>query len=450
MPTISFLKNKEVNMRDLASVCTIEKVWPLEGKDKVQGASFKENSYEVMVSKDIQPGMLVAFIQEGAVLPVCENWEWLRKRCYRDNLNGKEGFLIKPQKFSSIKSWGLAVPLRELGLTEGEVRRMKAGDDITDALGIWKYEPEEDASPKGESKKAYPKWVKFCLSHSLTRWIGRIWQKKRQNSAGGLPTDLISKSDETTIQNMKGVLEKYADKEVLITAKMEGQSFTVVPIFGKRGFIIKKNAVVGAYVCSRNNAYKLEDKSLFWDMMHRYDIVKKMKELWATEHKAYILQGEQVGPGIQDNIYDFKQNHWFLFTVKDYSTLKQLPYEGQVKVADKFGFNVVPLLWTGTLKDVMPDVDTAVAFAEKAVWVPEDEDKIHSWLENTDGYKVELPKAKLWKKYMQHEGVVVRTEDYDKDNNIGVSFKVKNLQYSERGLGKIHQDCIDYKNSHKQ
>ena len=91
-------------MRDLASVCTIEKVWALEGKDKVQGASFKENSYEVMVSKDIQPGMLVAFIQEGACLPVCKTWEWLRKRCYHDNLNGKEGFLIKAQKFSGIKS----------------------------------------------------------------------------------------------------------------------------------------------------------------------------------------------------------------------------------------------------------------------------------------------------------------------------------------------------------
>ena len=212
-------------MRDLASICTIEKVWPLEGKDKVQGAGFKENAYEVMVSKDIQPDMLVAFIQEGAVLPVCETWEWLRKRCYRDNLNGKEGFLIKPQKFSGIKSWGLAVPLNELGLDESVTKKCKAGDDISDLLGIWKYEPAEDASPaKGESKKAYPKWVKFCLGHTVTRWIGHIWQKRHQNSGGGFPSELISKSDETTIQNMKGVLQKYADEKVVITAKMEGQS----------------------------------------------------------------------------------------------------------------------------------------------------------------------------------------------------------------------------------
>lgn len=426
-------------MRDLASVCTIEKVWALEGKDKVQGASFKENSYEVMVSKDIQPGMLVAFIQEGAILPEINAWEWLRKRCYRENLNGFNGFLIKPQKFAGIKSWGLAVPFDELPIADERViNNLKPGDDITDLLEIHKYEPEEDASPRTSSKKAYPKWVKFCLSHVLTKWISRIWQKCHQKSAGGFPTDLISKSDETTIQNMKGALEKFAESKVDITAKMEGQSFTVVPVFGKRGFIIKKKEVVGAYVCSRNNAYKIEDNSIFWDMMRKYDIVKKMKGIWKAEHKAYILQGEQVGPNIQDNIYDFKQNHWYIFTVKDYATLKQLPYEGQVKVADKFGMRVVPLLWTGTLKDVMPDVDAAVAFAEKASWEPIDGDRIHSWL-NLEN------KGKLWKDYMQHEGVVVRTVDYDKDNNIGVSFKVKNMDYQNQGLGKIHSCAVEYK-----
>ena len=419
-------------MRNLASVCTIEKVWALEGKDKVQGASFKENAYEVMVSKDIQPGMLVAFIQEGSILPEINAWEFLRKRCYRDSL---KGFLIKPQKFGTIKSWGLAVPLDELPIADGRViNKLKSGDDLTDLLEIRKYEPEEDASPRPSSKKAYPKWVKFCLSHTLTRCIGRVWQKCHQKSAGGFPTDLISKSDETTIQNMKGVLEKFAESKVNINAKLEGQSFTVVPTF-------KGKKLTGAYVCSRNNAYKVENDSLFWGMMRKYDIVKKMKEIWKNEHKAYILQGEQVGPTIQDNIYDFKRNHWYIFTVKDYETLKQLSYDEQVKIADKFGMRVVPLLWSGTLKDVMPDVDTAVAFAEKASWEPIDGDRIHSWL-NLEN------KGKLWKDYMQHEGVVVRTVDYDKDNDIGVSFKVKNISYQERGLGKIHQNCVDYKNNH--
>ena len=119
---------------------------------------------------------------------------------------------------------------------------------------------------------------------------------------------------------MKGVLEKYADKKVYVTAKMEGQSFTVVPTF-------KGDKLTGAYVCSRNNAYKLEDKSLFWDMMRKYDVINNMKKIYKETAKAYILQGEQVGPTIQQNIYDFKENQWYLFTVKDYSTLKQLSYE---------------------------------------------------------------------------------------------------------------------------
>ena len=414
-------------MRDLASICTIEKVWPLEGKDRVQGASFVENGYEVMVSKDIQPGQLVAFIQEGAILPVKDTWEWLRKRCYRENLNGFNGFLIKPQKFSGIKSWGLAVPLAELGLEESVYSKLKAGEDITELLEIHKYEPEEDASPtKGESKKAYPKWVKFCLSHLLTRWIGRIWQKRHQSSGGGFPSDLISKSDETTIQNMKGALQKYADEKVVITAKMEGQSFCVVPTF-------KGKKLTGAYVCSRNNAYKVPDNSIFWNMMRKYDIVNKMKELWKTEHRAFILQGEQVGPGIQNNIYNFKENQWFLFTVKDFETLNQLSYTEMEKVAKIFGCKVVPAVDCGILKDIMPDIDTAVAYAEKVCWIPVNDTEIETYYNPVIG--------KLWKDYFQHEGVVVRSFNYDKDKGIGVSFKVKNLGYAETGLPKIASLC---------
>lgn len=112
-------------MRDLASICTIEKVWPLEGKDRVQGASFIENGYEVMVSKDIQPGQLVAFIQEGAILPVRDTWEWLRKRCYRENLNGFNGFLIKPQKFRGLNRGGSLFHLLNLDLKKVSTQSSK-------------------------------------------------------------------------------------------------------------------------------------------------------------------------------------------------------------------------------------------------------------------------------------------------------------------------------------
>lgn len=50
-------------MRTLASIVTIEKCWNLEGKDRVQGCSFVENSYEAMIGKDLKEGDLAVFIQ---------------------------------------------------------------------------------------------------------------------------------------------------------------------------------------------------------------------------------------------------------------------------------------------------------------------------------------------------------------------------------------------------
>lgn len=418
-------------MRDLASICTIDKVWPLEGKDRVQGASMVENGYEAMVSKDIQPGQLVAFIQEGACLPVCENWEWLRKRCYKENLNGKEGFLIKPQKFGTIRSWGLIVPLNELGLEEKVFSKFKVGQDITELLGIWKYEPEEDASPKTSSKKAHPKFIKFCLSVWFLRWIGRIWQSKHQNISGGFPSDLISKSDETSLQNMKSILEKYPDSEIYISAKIEGQSFSVIPVFKGKKFIT-------AYPCTRNNALPREDNSIFWNMMRKYDIINKMKKLWEKEKIAVILQGEQVGPTIQNNIYDFKDNEWYVYTMKDFFTKKQIGFAYVTAISSKLGLMSVPFIASGVHKELFPDLQTAVSFAERVVFTPsQKEDKIISFtVDNLE---------KLWKNYFQHEGIVVRSVDYDKDNGIGFSYKVKNSDYAEKGLGNINKAVKDYK-----
>ena len=418
-------------MRDLASIVTISSKQKMFEKDKICCVSFEELGYEAIVPNTVNIGDKMVFIQEGSILPIEDRWEFLRKRCFNESVSG---FVIKPmtmgakdyngEKGERVKSWGLCVTLAEAGLSEN----LKAGADVTDDLKIRKYEPAEDASPtKDESKKAYPKWVKFCLSHSLTRWVGRIWQNNHQNSAGGFPTDLISKSDETTIQNCKSFLERFKNSNVLITAKMEGQSFTVVPVF-------KKNKIVDAYVCSRNNAYRKHDDSIFWKMMDRYQVIETMKRCFKLTGKAYIIQGEQVGPSIQQNIYNFKQNHWYVFTVKDFFSGKQLSYREQTKVADMFGMRVVPLIKIGKLSEIMPNIDAAVKFAERVVWTPL-KSKIHSYIidENTNG--------ELWKDYLQHEGVVVRTENYDKDNQIGCSFKVKNLEYSERGLGKIAEDC---------
>ena len=414
-------------MRDLASICTIEKVWPLEGKDRVQGASFVENGYEVMVSKDIQPGQLVAFIQEGAILPVRDTWEWLRKRCYRENLNGFNGFLIKPQKFQGIKSWGLAVPLAELGLEESVYKKFKAGEDITELLEIHKYEPEEDASPtKGESKKAYPKWVKFCLGHTVTRWIGRIWQKRHQNSGGGFPDHVLLKSDETTVQNMPFAIEKFADELVYISAKMEGQSATTC-------FDPKKSKKDGLfYVCSRNNAYKIKCNSDFWNYCVNNGMEKKLRDYYKKTGKLLAVQAEQCGPGIQNNIYNFKSLKWFVYLMTDIITGNQLNYDEMVSACKDLGLTMVPVIVANVkLKDVMPTLSAAVKYAEKSYWTLDEKGELVQNYQPKEG-------ERLWVDYFQNEGVVVRSMNCDKKKNIGLSMKIKNIDYASHNLGEIY------------
>ena len=438
-------------MRNLASVVTVKTKQKMFEKDKICCVSFEELGYEAIVPNTFNVGDKLAFIQEGSILPEIEAWEFLRKRCYSEKL---KGFVIRPmvmgaketetgEKGDRVKSWGLAVGLNELPITDEKViSKLKPGDDLTDLLEIRKYEPEEDASPKGESKRAYPKWVKFCLGCAPLRWIGKIWQKNHQNSAGGFPTSVISKSDETTVQNMPSVIEKFKDELVYTSCKMEGQSATALFSYDfNKDKIIDK----GFYVCSRNNAYKLRCNNTFWETANRLDIENQLRKYYKETGKALVIQCEQVGPGIQDNIYDLKFNDWYVYTIKDEVTGKQLPLDEMLDVCKTLKLKNVPIIEKNVrLGDIMPTVEAAVAYAENQFWRPINGEGEYG---SIDPFYKPRNGEKLWRDYFQHEGVVVRTMNYDKDSNVGTSFKIKNVQYAEQNLGSIHTACVKIKDT---
>lgn len=423
-------------MRDLASIVTIETKNKMFEKDRICVVTFKENGYEAIVPVENNIGDKMVFIQEGAILPVEEKWEFLRKRCYKEDL---KGFLIKPmtmgakdlngEKGDRVKSWGLCVTLKEAGLPED----LKPETDVTDKLNIRKYEPEEDASPKKMPK--VPRIIKFFLKHKLTRWIGNMYMdaRRRKYTKGSFPSEIISKSDEDTIQNRKALLTEFPGKQAFITAKMEGQSFTC-SLDPKKKYEF--------YVCSRNNRL-VEGESngiLFYNTAKRYDIAKKLKEYYKKTGHLLMIQGEQVGPGIQENIYDFEEIQWFVFRMKEYINKEwvELPYYAFRDVAWKLGLKVVPLVDVITDMGQFDTIDKLVKYAEGVCWTPQ---TINTGLQYhpTEG-------DKLWKTYLQHEGIVVKSFDYNKERGIGFSFKVKNLQYAEKGLKEIAKVCRELEN----
>lgn len=411
-------------MRDLATVCTVDKAWDLPGKNKVHGISMVENGYEAMVGKDIQPGSLVVFIQEGALLPAefdaehnpIGTWAFLMAlKCYKENLNK---YLIKVKKFKEIRSWGLVLRLDQIGLDEKTISKLKAGDDITDLLKIEKYEEEEEASPKKQSG-----WIHFLMSHPTTRWIGRLFLKNTSAKKCGFPSEIISKSDETTIQNCKIMLERFAKSEGYTSCKMEGQSGTYL-------FDMKGKKPTYFYVCSRNLAYKAKCENDYWKIAQKYDLKNKIYNYWKKTGKLLVIQGEQVGPGIQENIYGFEDLQLFVYKIVDAITRKQLPFDEMMSVCAELELPTVPIIERGIIGDIMPSIDDAVVYAEQKYWKKNEDGTI-------DYNYIPKKGEKLWKDYCQHEGVVVRTTNFDKENGIGCSFKVKNCEYAEKGLSFI-------------
>ena len=414
-------------MRDLASIVTIETKNKMFEKDRICVVTFKENGYEAIVPVEHNIGDKMVFIQEGAILPVEERWEFLRKRCYRDDL---QGFLIKPmtmgakdlngEKGDRVKSWGLCVTLSEAGLPEN----LKPETDVTDKLNIRKYEPTEDASPKKMPK--IPKIIKFFLKHKITRWIGNRYMayRKAKYQKGDFPTEIISKSDETTIQNCKSIMKEFPGKQAFITVKMEGQSFTC-SLDPKKKYQF--------YVCSRNNRLVdgEGDAKRFYDTAKRYDIAKKLKDYYKKTGHLLMIQGEQVGPGIQENIYGYKETQWFVFRMKEYIKKEwiELHYFAFRDIALKLGLKVVPLVDVITDMGQFDTIDKLVKYAEGVAWTPQTIDTGLQYHPNENDV--------LWKTYLQHEGIVVKSFDYNKEKNRGFSFKVKNLQYAEKGLKEI-------------
>ena len=155
-------------MRNMAYVVTVKDVKPIEGKDRIEYVSFKENDYSVIAQKGLKTNDKVVYIEVDSILPVNEKFEFLRSRCFKESLNG---FLIKAMKMNGLYSFGIVFKPEDLGL---DASKLKSKQDLTDVLRVRKYEPIEDRSPVENKLPPLKKRIKSLLMrYYLTRPIGR-------------------------------------------------------------------------------------------------------------------------------------------------------------------------------------------------------------------------------------------------------------------------------------
>ncbi len=182
------------------------------------------------------------------------------------------------------------------------------GMDVTDILGVEKYEPPIPAELSGKVKGAFPSF--------------------------------LIKTDEERIQTLPDVPIKYNNKGFIATEKLDGSSCSFYWRNGEFG------------VCGRNWEYSEDSKNSMWKFARQNKIEEKMGGL----KRNLALQGEIIGEGIQKNKYKIKGQTVRFFNIFDIDKYEYLSYEEMLDILDVLNLESVPIIETYIMPDSIDEI----------------------------------------------------------------------------------------------
>jgi hypothetical protein len=272
---------------NLASVQKVLKLEPIDGADKIETATVL--GWQIVVKKgEYKVGDLCSYIQIDTVVPDLPEYEFLRERKFR----------VRTIKLRKQISQGLIVPL--------PVGKWKEGDDLTDVLGVKKFE-KPDNNPERYEKPRKPKvWYKKWIYLFKYNFLYKVFPKLQRLSRSPFPKHLVSITDEERIQNIPNVLQQYAGKEFVVSYKLDGSSITIIhsKVLGKSKFRI----------CSRR--FELHDKKNDWHKVFTQTDFKDevLKLVTYFETNDIIVQGEAIGK-FNGNHHNLQSEKIMLFNI---------------------------------------------------------------------------------------------------------------------------------------
>ena len=312
-------------MRQLATIQRIDAIDPIPGRDKI-GLAHVLGWNIVVAYKDFIPGDMCVYVEIDSVMPERPEFEFLRSKKFR----------IKTMKMAGVVSQGICFPLSILPDNGGIPYEI--GQDVTELLGVTKYDEYGDAEPKvPKPVKPKPPLQRFMLAHRITRPLAfLIWGgTKRQRQ--GFPEE-VAKSDEVRIQNCPWVLANKEDR-FEVHEKIDGQSGTFL--------LRKRKGLAGLFhryefvVCSRNMRKPTPDGSSWWRVAEKYGMESALRQL-IGDNKWVCIQGEVIGPGIQGNPYKLNDVDLYCFNLI-YPSGKVDSLQAETLVA-LYGLKWVPLV----------------------------------------------------------------------------------------------------------
>ena len=285
--------------RKLASIREITEIRPIPEADAIECATV--GGWPVVVKKgEFKPGDLAIYLEIDSWVPH-ELAPFLSKGKEPREYNGVKGERLRTVKLRGQISQGLLLPLSTWAplnrpWTVGEEEFVE-GTDITEYLGIQKWEPPIPAQLQGVMKGNFPSF--------------------------------IPKTDQPRVQNLTKELEAYRGRSFEVTEKLEGTSFTC--------FIHDDTF----NVCSRNINLKESEGNTYWDVARVYNIEEKLREFG---YQGLAIQSEIVGPGVQKNIYNLKEHQFFVFDVYDIKGGRYFTPQERRELCNQLGFKHAPFL----------------------------------------------------------------------------------------------------------
>lgn len=302
-------------MRKMASIQVIRAVTPIEGADAIELSHV--NGWSAVTKKgEYSVGQKVIFCEIDSWIPH-ELAPFLSKGKEPREYLGIKGERLRTVKLRGQLSQGLILPLN---LIEKELSFLyDEGEDMSETLGIVKYEPPIPAQLSGLVKGNFP--------------------------------SLVTKTDEERVQNIRGI-ENYLNEMFVETEKLHGTSVS---------FVLNESNELE--VCSRNLSLKEDENNLYWKLAkvnNALDMLNTVKSHYEAKGAVVVtvaIQGEGVGQGVQKGWeYGIQVPEFFMFTIQVNGV--KIPEEDyQMFVNGGLNVKSVPEVRKATIRDIVGEAE---------------------------------------------------------------------------------------------
>ena len=310
--------------RALATIRKVDDIQPILDADRIEEVTI--GGWKVVSQKGLyNVGDLVIYCEVDSFIPTAIAPFLTQEGHFPKSYNGVEGERLRSKKLRGVISQGLLLPICSdntgtyLMIFDEEVGEyslsVQEGDDVTEFLGIQKYEAPISANLAGIARGNFPSF--------------------------------IHKTDEERVQNVTKYYSRLQENLYVVTEKLDGTSCTIYYRDGEFG------------VCSRNLNLKETEGNKLWEIARRYDMEFKLEQatnnsinlckvgmldVFSTRINQIALQGEVIGEGIQKNRYGLKGHDLYIFNGFDIEEQQYLNHAQLTYVCGYLGLKMVPLI----------------------------------------------------------------------------------------------------------